>query len=299
MTTTTNIIYASDIHLEINGLGRANCKFADGDVLILAGDCFNASMGYPHRTDTKARSYKKGLEYLKREVFPKYGAILYVMGNHDHYDHVFKHTQTAVETQFCDVPNFHLLENETFTYNDILFVGCTLWTDFLNNNPVTKVAAQTGMNDYHLIGEKSYEECNYEYWAQGHKQAPCITPDYIYSVHMGSRRFLEETLATNLEAPTVVITHHPPSYKCLMHPDQASYGINPCFASDMDQFLMSYPQLLAWVHGHTHHDTNLRIGLTSVVSNQCGYYLEGCYFKWRPNKRLTINNGKVESNIAV
>src|SRR5688572_30513589 len=108
------IVYCSDLHLEVNGSSSVvDKKWAPGDVLVLAGDICTAIELLPHMNDQYARATKKALNYLKAEVFPQYNEVIKVMGNHTHYRGAYPETYGLVKEFFADVPNFHLLENES------------------------------------------------------------------------------------------------------------------------------------------------------------------------------------------
>jgi len=283
------VVYLSDTHLEINGLGRLNCNFAEGDYLVLAGDIFNASMTDPRRTDKDARQFKKAVEYLKKKVFPKYKKVFKVMGNHSHYSGVFDKTETILRTFFNDIPNLFILENNDVYSDGVLFMGCTLWTSFFNGSPTAMLQCQSGMNDYRWILQKAYEDLNYIERAAWNRNKPVITPEFILNVHRESVNYLTKTLEKFNDLPTVVITHHPMSFQSIKN---RSDPLTPAFASDLDQLILDNPQIKYHVHGHTHYTKKYKIGETQVVSNQCGYYAEPCYYQFKPDQYFDVEGYK-------
>ena len=77
--------------------------------------------------------------------------------------------------------------------------------------------------------------------------------------------FLKTTIEeTNI--PTVVVTHHSPSYKMLNNLDCLT---NSLYASNYD-YLFKNP-VKAWVSGHTHSSKNILINDIPSVSNCYGY----------------------------
>jgi len=280
------VVYLSDVHTEINGLGRLNCKFADGDVLVLAGDILNAAMLDSRRSDPKARGTQKALEFLKKRIFPKYKKIFKVMGNHTHYDGCYPLTEQQVRMALKDVPNLHLLENQSVYFEGVLFLGCTFWTDYSHNNPLAMMAARVGMNDYRWILEKPYESLSPEDKLKWNTHKPLLTPEFIYKVHLESVDYLKKTLELHKDLPTVLITHHPLSFNSI-HASQMN-SLSPAFASAREDIILDNPQIKYAIHGHTHFSGTYKIGDTYVVSNQCGYYTEHCYPMFKPNACFDI-----------
>ncbi len=250
--------YVSDLHLEFNGVGRMNLKWAPADILILAGDTIPAESFNPIYTDSNSRSAMKGWRYLEERVFPNYKEILYLMGNHDYYHSVFAETYDKIFEATCHIPNFYILENNKFFFEGALFLGCTLWTDFRNGNPYDMNRCQIAMNDYNYI----YKE-----------KVPFKTPigaQDTYDLHKFSRDFLESTLRENRHRKTFVLTHHAPTFKSIGRRHQGS-DCTGAYASDLSELILDNPQIQAWVHGHTHDSCRYQVGDTWVVSNQCGY----------------------------
>lgn len=156
--------------------------------------------------------------------------------------------------------NVHLLENDSFTIEDVVFLGATLWTDFaLNGDPVmSEVVAQTGMNDYRRIRTlPRYSR---------------LKPSDTRRLHMESRRWLEDQVLSLNGSNVVVVTHHAPCPRSIP-PTFQEDAFNPAFASDMSRFIMESKAKL-WVHGHIHSASDYAIGNTRVVANPRGYPTE-------------------------
>jgi hypothetical protein len=75
-----------------------------------------------------------------------------VLGNHEFYGQKLQKLIKELH-EMAQGTNVHLLENQSCTIDDVLFLGATLWTDFaLNGDPVvSEVVALTTMNDYRRI----------------------------------------------------------------------------------------------------------------------------------------------------
>jgi UDP-2,3-diacylglucosamine pyrophosphatase LpxH len=53
-------------------------------------------------------------------------------------------------------------------------------------------------------------------------------------------------------------------------PQNAGDIINAAFASDLE-LLIRASRVSLWIHGHTHHNVDYKIGATRIYSNQRGY----------------------------
>jgi len=69
------------------------------------------------------------------------------------------------------------------------------------------------------------------------------------------------------DGPTVVVTHHAPSFKSVV-PRFADSLLSACFASNLDQ-LMGFSEL--WIHGHMHDSLDYMANGTRVICNPRGY----------------------------
>ena len=73
---------------------------------------------------------------------------------------------------------------------------------------------------------------------------------------------------------TIVVTHHAPSQRSEA-PYHADSPLGPAFTSKLDPLIERIGVPL-WIHGHTHHNVDYKIGVTRVLSNQRGYPGEPC-----------------------
>jgi hypothetical protein len=64
--------------------------------------------------------------------------LLYIMGNHEHYNYDFKYTIARYQRRVEDLPNIQVLDKEAWTLHDeVTFIGGTLWTDMNNEDSLT------------------------------------------------------------------------------------------------------------------------------------------------------------------
>jgi hypothetical protein len=68
-----------------------------------------------------------------------------------------------------------------------------------------------------------------------------------------------------------VLTHHAPSYQSI-HPKYRTETTNGSYASDLDDLILSHPQIKYFSHGHTHSSFRYHIGECEIICNPRGYY---------------------------
>lgn len=250
----------SDIH---NEFGRWTPPKVEADVVVLAGDIGDGLQN--SWLDDHFLQYKQ--------------SCVQVLGNHE----LYKRFVNAAKEQFFedalrggDLLNgmvmigeieenavvIHALENSSTIIDGIRFLGCTLWTDFdLFGDPVlaTREAARK-MNDFKII----YND----------DDTP-ITPHQTILWHKASVAWLKEQIKDK-SLPTVIVTHHAPSIRSI-NPKHLDDPMTAAFASNLDALVEESGALL-WIHGHTHHCCDYKIGKTRVISNQAGYRHEDTGF---------------------
>jgi Icc-related predicted phosphoesterase len=254
----------SDLHLDFSDL-----TLPGGDVLVLSGDVcearhlkkelYNKDMVlFEHeRKDQRPDRYYRFFE----EECSKYREVVMVMGNHEHYGFNYQKTYPHIASQLPD--NVTLLENQTHTIDDVVFVGATLWTDMNKADPLTMYHMQSQMNDYRQV--TMFNETKNVY----HR----LTPEKTVEDHFKSRQFIQETVEANPLNKCVVVTHHAPS-KASIKPQYAGDTLmNGAYSSDLSDFILDHPQIKLWTHGHTHDVFDYMIGSTRVVCNPRGYHL--------------------------
>ncbi len=229
----------SDLHLEFEPF---TVPAVEADAVILAGDI-----------STGRNGFKWALQ-----SFPG-RPVIYVLGNHEFYGQKLQSLIGELR-EMARGTNVHLLENEAFMLGEVTFLGATLWTDFaLNGNRVvSEVVAQTGMNDYRQIRTLP----NFKR----------LMPFDTRQLHAQSRKWLEDQLLALKGRKVVVVTHHAPSPDSIP-PAFEGNAFNPCFASDMRQYITETGAKL-WVHGHLHSPSDYVLGNTRVLANPRGYPTE-------------------------
>ena len=240
------IAYASDLHLEFDDsltLTGLSTPAAPADVLVLAGDVEILPEYYT--------------ELLRKLRLAYAGPVIFVMGNHEYYNGVFPDDRQKYREAIAHDPKAHLLENESVVIDGVRFLGATLWTDFASERQMR--SCQRMMSDFDVIEDADSRR---------------ITPEAILQAHRDSIAWLDDQFTNHpFMGPTVVITHHAPSYQS-QHPRFVGSPISGGFCSNQEHRIQRW-QPDIWIHGHVHDRMSYRIGKTKVLCNPWGYPDEG------------------------
>ena len=236
------INFISDLHLEF---GPLEIEPEAGDVLVLAGDI-----------DIKGR-----VDWIN-SIASKFNHVIYVLGNHEFYNGAMDSIYKKTRERLAD--NVHLLENESVTIAGVTFHGATLWSDFLNGNPMSYLRCDQAINDYRLIraGDGKHR----------------FKPQIAHSLHNISKVFLQE----NVKEGDVVVTHMAPSLLSIHEKYKNDMNINGSYASDLSELILdTKPEL--WFHGHMHDSFDYTVGNTRILCNPRGYVGEELNSEFEPN----------------
>jgi 3',5'-cyclic AMP phosphodiesterase CpdA len=257
--TKVNVI--SDLHLEFDDL-----VLPGGDILILSGDVCEAKNLKPDLYDPYGifdtqNSSKRRDRYIRffKEECTKYRSVIYVMGNHEHYG--FRYDRTYQYLKDALPSNVHLLENESIEINDIVFLGATLWTDCNNGDPITMYSLKESMNDYRVI----------QNFYTGQNRYGKLIPEFTYKVHRETVEYFRNELIKHHDRKVVVVTHHSPSKLSIKPKYQNDFHMNGGYSSSLENFILDYPNIKVWTHGHTHDTFDYMIGSTRILCNPRGY----------------------------
>lgn len=226
----------SDLHLEF---APFTPPAVEADVVILAGD---TSPGH------------HGIRWAV-QVFPA-KPVLYLMGNHEFYGHEVPRLTHKLEEETAGT-NIHVMENKIVEIGEVVFLGCTLWTDFaLGNDPsIGALVAEGAMNDFKRI-----------------RYFPGFTrlrAGHLRRIHTDSVLWLRQQFGLHRGRKIVVLTHHAPSPRSIP-PKFYGEPLNCAFASDLESLVAeSWAHL--WVHGHIHSCSDYQIGNTRILANPRGY----------------------------
>lgn len=221
----------SDLHNEFAPFELVSPNF---DLVMLAGDI-----------DVKAR----GVTWAN-EVFAC--PVIYICGNHEFYGGHIDHTLRKMKE--AALPHVHVLENETFIWNQTRFLCATGWTDFSATGNVV-AATQTAwewMNDFRVIRiDNNFRR---------------LRPSDLISRNHASFAWLSKELDEPFDGKTVVVTHHAPIPEVMGNKHEGH--LSAAYSNRWHELL---DKADLWIFGHTHRAVDVTLGRCRVVSNPRGY----------------------------
>ncbi|MDD2747237.1 MAG: metallophosphoesterase [Acidithiobacillus ferrooxidans] len=276
------IAYASDLHLEFDS-SLTLTGLSTADVLVLAGD-----------VDTMPEYYA---EFLRKLRLAYAGPVIFVLGNHEYYNGIFPDDRQKYREAIAQDRQAFLLENQSVIMDGVCFLGATLWTDFASGRQMR--SCRRMMSDFDVIfdGASALQGIGTPY---GHSEN--ITPEAIFQVHQDNIAWLDDQFTRSLQGanpwqgPTVVVTHHAPSFQS-QHPRFAGSPISGGFCSNQEHRIQRW-QPNVWIHGHVHDPMDYRIGktplqgATRVLCNPWGYPDEGRAREYRMVEMNAASKGE-------
>lgn len=242
--------YISDIHYDMEVNIDKNFIFENiYDVLVLGGDIgdYEQSLNF--------------IEFCSNEL-PDVD-IVFVPGNHEYHSHKISYEDINEKFRECDAnkENVHvLIEGETWTKNDICFVGATLWSDLgryscPGDEFFVVFSAKKIISDFDYIDVSQMRD--------------------MYELHHSNIiKCLNNTSATK----TIVVTHFPPTLECrnrFFKIDNIAYY----FMSYAEDIIMNQTPNY-WIFGHTHgDDETTEIHNTTFLCNQTSTRTKKCAVK--------------------
>lgn len=260
------ISICSDLHLDM-GVSAMYDAFDDNtEVLVIAGDLVEIGV-----LKGKKNLRRKEVEFFLCYVSERFDRVIYVLGNHEHWNNNIYFTLRNMKTIIAKLglANIIVLENETYHYKDVAFFGATLWTSCRNGNPLAMNLIQGEMNDYQRITvTDAYLE-----------DRKLIVDDTI-GLHLRTMKHLTDFAELETDATKVLVTHHAPSFMSI-HGDFKGKALNDAYATELFDLLYDSGIKLA-IHGHIHDSCDYNINRTRVVAQPRGYYgYEQCAYGYR------------------
>jgi len=88
--------------------------------------------------------------------------------------------------------------------------------------------------------------------------------------------------------PTVVVTHHAPSYRSSRYGyDPSPANLDHAYCSDLEGFIADH-DIALWVHGHLHLPVDYPIAGTRIVANPRGYPPYSLVEGFEPGRLYTV-----------
>lgn len=229
----------------------------EAEVLVLAGDIVTTPM---IKSDGASPTIVSRMEQLS-DLFK---VVFVVMGNHEHYDGDFAKTEDLAREFYSRFDNFVFLEKESFTYNDVVFYGGTMWTDFSGHDPRVMWMAKNTMNDYSCLNSRNTT-------LRG--RPGLLSPADVLQDHMEYMTGLVKSLENNPNNKHIVISHHSPSMlQCAPeYRSRHSNDMNALYHNNHEEFILDNDQIRGWVHGHSHVRKTSQVGQCLIAANARGY----------------------------
>lgn len=226
-----NILIYSDLHLEFASFDPPQLPV---DLVVLAGDIGRG---------------EKAVKWVNEAFNCK---VVYVAGNHEYYGGSLERTWDKMKK--AAQPHVHLLENESFVYKGVRFLGSTCWTDFTSTGDLKSAAydASESMNDFKKIrvGER-YRR---------------LRPEDVRTKNHIAYEWLSRELSAEFAGKTIVVSHHAPLLATLDFKHKGHLGA---------AYANHWPELVSladmWVFGHTHWPMNTQMLGCRLISNPKGY----------------------------
>jgi predicted phosphodiesterase len=263
------IAVCSDLHLEFGSLSLENTESVD--VLILSGDiCVAKDLNAVD--DPLEMNKSKKIHDFFRACCNEFPHVIYIAGNHEHYHGDYKTTMSRLKTHLSHLENLHILDKETWTHDDVVFVGGTLWTDMNKEDSLTLYTIKGMMNDFRLVKNSNREVHFKDSDGNFHTRVSTFCPEDAVEDHKNMVAYIKSVYEnTPPWMKIVVVGHHAPC-KLSTHPRYKDETImNGGYSSDLSEFILDRPGIKLWTHGHTHEPFDYMLGSTRIVCNPRGY----------------------------
>ena len=245
------IQYLSDLHFEFGSKNYLLDKIAscESDVLVIAGDLHSS----------------KGIIQSLHEFSSMKKHIIFIPGNHEYYHSTKQYVDDQL-TQFDDHPYIHVLNNDVWEYDNVVFIGSTGWWTMNAAKDAVKL-----MNDYIYIHD-------------------IIPANNGLDWGWESYEFFRSNLAKydkRLTGKTIVcVSHNAPSILSI-DPEFEGDSLNPCFANNWQNLIFWYKPDF-WIHGHMHSSKDYKLDDTRVIANSYGYEGHSLNKNFEVCKTITI-----------
>lgn len=221
------------------------------DLVVVAGDTCQGA--------------ERAFETL-RSIVATSQPIVMVMGNHEYYGTTFS-DELALARELAPKFGIYLIENGATIFDEVRFVGATLWTDYAifgaGSQKHTMEVCARGLNDHRLINWRKKP------WSR-------FRPQEALRLHQESKSALTEILSTPFPGPSFVVSHHGVTPQSI-DPRFEHERLTGAYVSDLtDLILETQPDF--WLHGHTHRSNDYFVGKTRILSNPHGYGSENPVF---------------------
>ncbi|MGH1574537.1 metallophosphoesterase [Methylobacterium sp. P31] len=239
----------SDLHIDVSDWRIE--AVPEHDVCIVAGDT----------RDGLVRS----IAWMEQHLVPVTRSLIYVPGNHDFYGHRWQ-SELARGRDAAAAADFSLLGlGEAVHREGVQIVGATLWTDYAVQGEAWRSVAMAVAGD-RLAGMRDHRKIKRRL-PGGDTNA--FRPGDAAALHHDHLGRIRRALAEPYEGPRIVVTHHAPHPRSLLH-GYPTETIDAAYASDLTADLEGPDAPDLWIHGHIHASRDYTVGRTRVLANPRG-----------------------------
>lgn len=277
-----NIQLLSDLHLEAHPHFRPE-PAPGAQLLVLAGDIGSYQAG----------GQLEEADFGLARFSPRHGwptPVLFVPGNHEYDAQDFDEAHARLQDT-CDRLGIRWLERESCVLEGVRFVGTTLWSDF---DALADHEGTTDLTRCLRLRDKAFRAANFYLAKTGttRQGAPWLA-EGVREQALVCQQWLQATLTTPHDGPTVAITHFAPSLRSA----DPRYGLVPGTAGFCNALDVLLPHAHLWLHGHLHAPSHyLAQGQHAsgapwqcrVVANPLGYARKGEQAQFQPRMCITV-----------
>ncbi|MEX3984267.1 metallophosphoesterase [Paraburkholderia sp. EG287A] len=219
-----------------------------------------------------------------------------VAGNHEFYGGDYFEVLDSMRADRAK--QAHFLENRAVVLEGVRFLGATLWTDYGDGHPALMDYGLWHMNDHRCIkAGRWWTAANKARFVSMFGQHALekfegnFNPLLARQLHTRSVAWLRRALATPFSGPTVIVTHHAPTYASLTRAgvvkefaldkrhwqrrmnDDLNLTRVGSYASDVLSKLereLEGADVRLWAHGHVHHALQFGERGVRIVCNPRG-----------------------------
>lgn len=210
------------------------------NILCLCGDIGNPEL----------KTYKDFIKYYSKF----FNQTIIIAGNHEFYK--FQTYKLDYESRIqkirdivSDINNVKFLYQDSFKYEEIVFIGVVLWSDLGNDLEILDTVL-------------CFDKINF-------KNNKLISFYDYQQLHIDDKEKLIMKLEENKDKNIIVLSHHLPSFQ-LINEKYKNDKNNIFFATDLEYLFYTY-NIEYWFCGHTHYKTNKKINNTEIIIHPFGY----------------------------
>ena len=269
------IAFISDIHVDslpepshIVDAIRNRLLTIGPDVFIIAGD-----------VAARTKLFEQTLRAFSELPCEK----LLVPGNHDIWVETTSLEKgihsgikyTEIIPQICSRNNFTVLGQDPYTINETGFAGTIGWYDYtLRNKKYDHLFSIETYRNKKFENRFTWNDLNFAHWMNSHNKKQ---GDEVVAKEMEASL---ETQIRNLKqkntAKIVVVTHHLPFQKMVLHPNRLPFDFFSAYmgSEGLGKIILNEPSVKYVISGHSHIKSSLTLGNLRAMKSPLGYRRE-------------------------